>query len=810
MKDDKIGEEDFMRFVGNIGDMCSRPDLTYDEEQRGHVFDHFSKDSGEDSELTLEMFTSFFVEKFICVHAISVTDELDLNDATAVGKLEVDDVCEALGEPTTHDSVGLTRLKVKLEKNGTTGWVTLQGNQGTAYLESFTEYSAFVKNMEKAFASAVSKTNKLASFVTQKTAAMKDCQQGPLAEAKAEFAKIGPKVDALHKKINVLKKKVEAGKIQHARRSETEKRMVEEKRERKAAAVILDAINEKVVVARDALAKLQETANPLISAADPTEVENPITIQGSIVSNTEVQAAVVEARTVLKAHEGKVQAASSGPWLDAKTEIAKLGEELSSMEKKVLGFVAAAQAACDAISTAKLGEVSAALRASMSSRKVRVEDLFLELAGSGGTDIKEDVLATHWSTLPNVKLSPEQNRLLFNKVGAAGGVSRRCFFQMLERYVKVVKEIAITTASDVSGGSSIRKLAKGEILEILDGPQTDDVGLSRVRAKTLSDDQVGWVTVKGNQGTPFLADTLKPAFCVCERLTMDDEPHDLKVGEVLEVLQGPRRETVMATVRVRGKTIGGKEQTGWFTLKDRHGKVFAEVGKSCYTTASSIALTDGFNMRDSKVLRKISKGESLVVLEGPLTDEAGGGCIRIKAKALKDDQDGWVTIKGNGGTVYATETGKQYNISASVPLQSSFKSDGAENLCVLEKDMCVELLEGPKDEVSPDVIRLRVRTTSEGHVGWVTLKGENVKPWSPQYRCVASTVMHDSLAVKDSTVTVHELEPGSVVELLEGPQLETGTGVLRMKAKVVVGGVVGWVTIAGNEGKQFLECVLPK
>merc|ERR1712136_27027 len=57
-----------------------------------------------------------------------------------------------------------------------------------------------------------------------------------------------------------------------------------------------------------------------------------------------------------------------------------------------------------------------------------------------------------------------------------------------------------------------------------------------------------------------------------------------------------------------------------------------------------------------------------------------------------------------------------------------------------EKDMCVELLEGPKDEVSPDVIRLRVRTTSEGHVGWVTLKGENVKPWSPQYRCVASTV----------------------------------------------------------------------
>jgi len=70
--------------------------------------------------------------------------------------------------------------------------------------------------------------------------------------------------------------------------------------------------------------------------------------------------------------------------------------------------------------------------------------------------------------------------------------------------------------------------------------------------------------------------------------------------------------------------------------------------------------------------------------------------------------------------------------------------------------------------------------------------------------------MHDSLAVKDSTVTVHELEPGSVVELLEGPQLETGMGVLRMKAKVVVGGVVGWVTIAGNEGKQFLECVPPK
>ena len=49
----------------------------------------------------------------------------------------------------------------------------------------------------------------------------------------------------------------------------------------------------------------------------------------------------------------------------------------------------------------------------------------------------------------------------------------------------------------------MRRLKIGEAVEVLEGP-VEEEGLERVRVRTTCDDQEGWVSLKGNQGTKFL------------------------------------------------------------------------------------------------------------------------------------------------------------------------------------------------------------------------------------------------------------------------------------------------------------------
>jgi len=84
---------------------------------------------------------------------------------------------------------------------------------------------------------------------------------------------------------------------------------------------------------------------------------------------------------------------------------------------------------------------------------------------------------------------------------------------MLQRYFKCVKEIAITSEFDIKVSTTLRKIEAREFVEVLEGPKSDDsLGVMRIRAKALSDGQTGWITAKGNQGTPFLEECLKPCY----------------------------------------------------------------------------------------------------------------------------------------------------------------------------------------------------------------------------------------------------------------------------------------------------------
>merc|ERR1712139_390885 len=96
----------------------------------------------------------------------------------------------------------------------------------------------------------------------------------------------------------------------------------------------------------------------------------------------------------------------------------------------------------------------------------------------------------------------------------ADGVSKDAFMNYVVLYYKVVRTIAFTDEGDITKCKTLRKGEEGEIVEVLEGPVTDESnGMTRIRAKALKKDDttVGWITLSGSKGTAFLEKTTKPA-----------------------------------------------------------------------------------------------------------------------------------------------------------------------------------------------------------------------------------------------------------------------------------------------------------
>lgn len=276
----------------------------------------------------------------------------------------------------------------------------------------------------------------------------------------------------------------------------------------------------------------------------------------------------------------------------------------------------------------------------------------------------------------------------------------------------------------------------------------------------------------------------------------------LRTDEVLEVLEGPRSDKFdEPQLRAKGKACKDKA-LGWFTVKTKEGTINAEQGGSFYVCTAAIAMTDARDIKNCKVLRKLDVSEVCQVIEGPC-EEAVSGVTRIRARASKDDLEGWVTIKGNAGTVYAEVSSKLYILLHDTPLQKKLQSDGSETIRPMAKGEAIEVIEGPKEEKFDEVVRLKCRAMSDGAIGWVTLKNENLKFWTPFYRCTNSTVIHNALSGKTAQA-VRRVEVGEIVELLDGPMEDAEMGVMRLKGRAEKDGATGWITIKGNQGTEFL------
>jgi hypothetical protein len=209
------------------------------------------------------------------------------------------------------------------------------------------------------------------------------------------------------------------------------------------------------------------------------------------------------------------------------------------------------------------------------------EQLFDNINGEG--PVKSEKFVEFLQGLSDLKLGDGQAEALFKHfAGEAGEISKERFLEVIRLYYKCVKSTVLS--EDVSIKSkTIRRVDVGEVLEALSAPAKEDgANVQRVRCQSVQDDAIGWVTIAGNQGTPFLEPGGNVLTCVKETVITDGlSVQDSKTirrvskGEVIEVLEFPKKDSTLDIKRIRGKSkLDGAE--GWITVQGNQGTAFLE------------------------------------------------------------------------------------------------------------------------------------------------------------------------------------------------------------------------------------------
>jgi len=165
---------------------------------------------------------------------------------------------------------------------------------------------------------------------------------------------------------------------------------------------------------------------------------------------------------------------------------------------------------CKVLVDGKLDPIGAGIREHAAKKSLTVEALFDSL--KEGDKIPEAAFCTLVESLEGLSVNSELAKLVCRKL-EADGVSKDAFMNWVVVYYKVMKTIAYTDVLDITKCKTIKKGEAGEVVEVLEGPVTDETnGMTRIRAKSTVEGSrtQGWITLSGSKGTAFLEKTTKP------------------------------------------------------------------------------------------------------------------------------------------------------------------------------------------------------------------------------------------------------------------------------------------------------------
>jgi len=801
-----IAKAKFISFCQGLSELKEEEDDVLSEEQLESAFSRLDvKGTGE---VQPDDILEHLRIRFICSTVVSMTEALSVKGGKTLRKLEKEEIVDALEEPSKDESVGLMRVKCKAEKDGKEGYITVSGNQGTVYLEPYSPHVALQKKTEKALLDLAEAAKEAGKYLEQKAEELKAVRAGPLADTKAELARLRPRVSKVQYTLSQIRKKVVDFEKRMSQRVEAERKKRQEAAQRKICAAMIADVEALVTSSTSAVDAALPAAETLV-ADRGKELENPLKAMDEAEQGLEAALQSIEkTQASIKERMDEIKTSQSGPFSEARSSLVKLKVKVGALDSRCKKQMNALRGARKQVAQDAQQAVASALRAHVQQKGMKADELFTKLSG-GKSDVPAKKMREFVVKIPKHGLKDVQLDLGFD--GYSAGVPRLAFLEMLQEYYRCVKDISLTTSFKVKESKTVRKLLSGEVVEVLEAATVDeDTGLPRMKCRSLKDDKEGWVTLSGNKGTNFAEKCAKPYYCCEEEVpatsafeSSSAEAFKAKVGEVLEVLLGPQKEPPMEHQRLKGRASkDGK--AGWVAVKDLQGNVNLEAQKLLVCKAG-IVLTVSFDITEGKAVRKLETGETLEIIEGP-TEDTMRGLSRVKAKAKKDGKEGWVTMKGNQGTSYVEETSRHYVCKRAVALESRFQT-GSPTLRMLEEGEVFEGIDEPSVEKKEGPNRVKGRNLSTDAVGWFSVGAKNVQPWSPHYKCVQATTMTDGLDITKAK-TVRKLEPGELLTALDPPVLEPDSGVMRVRARGEKDGKVGFVSVRGNQGTPILKPVL--
>jgi chromosome segregation ATPase len=500
-----MGEKTFVAFIVGIGEKHDEVSA-FTEERRAAIYKKLAKDG---KSVKAADFASIFSSSYTCVKAVAVSKDFEVTE-DSVCKVEPGAVVEISGV-AKEDEAGMLRAECKVADKS--GWITIK-QKNVVFLSPTTAYKVYTQTLDAAVAECNSAIAKATASLQAKMKQGGTVAEGPLKTAREEMGKLKDDITKVQKDLDELKKKIAASRRDFATKERAEVNAHIEIRNQKEAAPFLEAPKAKLEALEDLVKAVEEAAAPLasLSGEELLAFTSPATVLEAVEKgNADVAAKANEAREALKE---QVKAANektppSGGIAEAKKQLSALQRKVQDVVAKTSKTLATIRAKCKAIVEPKSTVVAAAIRKHAMSKKLSGEALFDTL--KDGEKISEDAFCKLVVSLKDAGISAEVARLVCRKV-EADGISKDAFIKFVVLFYRVVKSIAFTDVFDITKCKTLRKVDQGEVLEMLDGPQTDESnGMTRIKAKsTIEPPTEGWVTISGSQGTAFMEECEKP------------------------------------------------------------------------------------------------------------------------------------------------------------------------------------------------------------------------------------------------------------------------------------------------------------
>ncbi|CAE6934653.1 Man1a1 [Symbiodinium natans] len=600
-------------------------------------------------------------------------------------------------------------------------------DSGAPFVGQLASLEAFVK-------AVASKCNFTATQMEQKAAEVANVKQGPLLAVRNRLLEVKSKLNTENAGMDALRKKVADAKASAEKDREAE---VQELREVQCKAFAEDSVRRgcEAVEAAEALVEkataAQQSASSLsgkgLKELEALKKDADVALQ-ALGESKEVVAKLLEAHDTYRGQ-------SRNLLLQARVELTKLKSRAGAAEKRCNHATEALRIAHAQVTKTTLFRAKNSLRTAFRKQGL-ARDTAFDSAAKGADQLALPDFEAYVAGLPTEDLTQEQVALLFRQFGG-GSMDRPSFFKVVQEYATCIQEVAMTEGFAISSSSTVRKIQTSELVEVLEGPDEDEeTKVRRVRCRALKDAKMGWVTIKGNQGTAFLKPREKPFLVASGPTDLREAPdaesrvlRGLEPGEKLELLEGPREVAPEAKLFLRGAAC--KDGTQGFLCLQELADSPAPSDKY-YVCKAVIAMTQGFDITNCKPIRKVSVGEALEVLEESeeSIEVSESSIARRRFRAVQDGREGWVTLKGNQGTVYLEKSSSHYLVERPLGLYSSAKSD-AQTVRQLEVGEVFQA-KGPPVKVTPEkCVLMRARALQDWAEGWISFVAGPSAPIKP-------------------------------------------------------------------------------